>query len=423
MASSTSSAQKATSTLAARRDASPEDQRRSTSPSKSESTQNELSKKVEWSGLESPSPSLWSSEPQTAQAEAQSDQEKGSDSSQHPQISHSQAQSSFHQWSNLPLPLTFQPRPQSELNGVIGRSFTDPIPVQNENQERGKQIDPVGPNPYSPNSSNQIQGNVNRNESKKPSPAPGSVNPLPFTNYQRDTWVSAPYSAGDLDRKKNAASIGGGIHQSHYNPMNYNSTSNLYSNGRLNPSSQFQGSFNHQNSLPNLQANASFNPPQPIHSFNSTPNLNNRFNTSGNPELFSPSSDRSPQAGNFVNGTPNWSQSNLSQGNGHTSQQSHIFQPVLSNPSNQAPVSASGSSAPNVNNSTNALATALQLSAIGVGIGPGVNPSLAEGRSSNGRDRPSIINTGNAGPMVVQPGDWVCSSCGFVVSSFSFRVR
>lgn len=68
------------------------------------------------------------------------------------------------------------------------------------------------------------------------------------------------------------------------------------------------------------------------------------------------------------------------------------------------------------NNSREALATALQLSAIGVGIGPGVNPSLGDPRDGRSNERPPIVNTGNAGPMCIQPGDWVCSSCGFVVS-------
>lgn len=38
---------------------------------------------------------------------------------------------------------------------------------------------------------------------------------------------------------------------------------------------------------------------------------------------------------------------------------------------------------------------------------------------------PPIVNTGNSGPMCVQPGDWICTSCGFVVSTmpYSFRLR
>lgn len=53
-------------------------------------------------------------------------------------------------------------------------------------------------------------------------------------------------------------------------------------------------------------------------------------------------------------------------------------------------------------------------------IGPGINPKVASSRNGNpGRSRtttsePPIVNTGNSGPMCVQPGDWICTSCGFV---------
>ncbi|KAK0532020.1 hypothetical protein OC834_002743 [Tilletia horrida] len=104
-------------------------------------------------------------------------------------------------------------------------------------------------------------------------------------------------------------------------------------------------------------------------------------------------------------------------------------------------------------------ATAARLATLGIGIGPGVNPNVgggaaaggagggggggsggagpsggpggpggdiaggdrrksAQGHSQNAQDggsnNPPIVNTGNSGPMCVQPGDWVCSSCGFV---------
>ncbi|KAK0545445.1 hypothetical protein OC846_003998 [Tilletia horrida] len=74
-------------------------------------------------------------------------------------------------------------------------------------------------------------------------------------------------------------------------------------------------------------------------------------------------------------------------------------------------------------------ATAARLAGLGIGIGPGVNPHSdgtagadrqktgQQGVASSTNDvnsNPPIVNTGNSGPMCVQPGDWVCSSCGFV---------
>ncbi|KAE8233162.1 hypothetical protein CF326_g1804 [Tilletia indica] len=76
-------------------------------------------------------------------------------------------------------------------------------------------------------------------------------------------------------------------------------------------------------------------------------------------------------------------------------------------------------------------ATAARLANLGIGIGPGVNPNVggpdqpSERRKSAvgtnaasppdaASSNPPIVNTGNSGPMCVQPGDWVCSSCGFV---------
>lgn len=70
------------------------------------------------------------------------------------------------------------------------------------------------------------------------------------------------------------------------------------------------------------------------------------------------------------------------------------------------------------------VAAAYKLSQWGIGIGPGINPKVASSRNGNhGRGRstasePPIVNTGNSGPMCVQPGDWICTSCGFVVSTF-----
>ncbi|KAJ1019973.1 hypothetical protein NDA16_004254 [Ustilago loliicola] len=66
------------------------------------------------------------------------------------------------------------------------------------------------------------------------------------------------------------------------------------------------------------------------------------------------------------------------------------------------------------------VAAAYKLSQWGIGIGPGINPKVASSRNgSQGRGRsttsePPIVNTGNSGPMCVQPGDWICTSCGFV---------
>lgn len=76
------------------------------------------------------------------------------------------------------------------------------------------------------------------------------------------------------------------------------------------------------------------------------------------------------------------------------------------------------------------LAAAFQLHQMGVGIGPGVNPAISsaspcqgqargsesKGSSSIDQNNPPIVNTGNSGPMCVQPGDWFCGQCGFVVS-------
>lgn len=57
-----------------------------------------------------------------------------------------------------------------------------------------------------------------------------------------------------------------------------------------------------------------------------------------------------------------------------------------------------------------------QLASLGVGMGPGVNPNMCSnsGISASSINNPPIVNTGNNGPMCVQPGDWVCSTCGFV---------
>ncbi|TKY86006.1 hypothetical protein EX895_004831 [Sporisorium graminicola] len=66
------------------------------------------------------------------------------------------------------------------------------------------------------------------------------------------------------------------------------------------------------------------------------------------------------------------------------------------------------------------LAAAYKLHQWGIGIGPGINPKVVSSRNgTNGRGRstgsePPIINTGNSGPMCVQAGDWICTSCGFV---------
>ncbi|CAO1615801.1 unnamed protein product [Parajaminaea phylloscopi] len=68
-----------------------------------------------------------------------------------------------------------------------------------------------------------------------------------------------------------------------------------------------------------------------------------------------------------------------------------------------------------------ALSTALHLASFGIGVGPGVNPDVAAMRNSSGPNRlfssasnPPIVNTGNLGPMCMQPGDWVCTVCSFV---------
>nr|QBH67462.1 hypothetical protein UE_1396 [Ustilago esculenta] len=66
------------------------------------------------------------------------------------------------------------------------------------------------------------------------------------------------------------------------------------------------------------------------------------------------------------------------------------------------------------------VAAAYKLSQWGIGIGPGINPKVASnhngtpGRSRSTASEPPIVNTGNSGPMCVQPGDWICTSCGFV---------
>ncbi|KAN0065403.1 hypothetical protein ACQY0O_001239 [Thecaphora frezii] len=65
------------------------------------------------------------------------------------------------------------------------------------------------------------------------------------------------------------------------------------------------------------------------------------------------------------------------------------------------------------------LAVAAKLNQFGIGIGPGVNPSVVAGAAdggsgSSGSNNPPIVNTGNSGPMCVQPGDWICGTCGFV---------
>nr|QBH67573.1 RNA-binding protein [Ustilago esculenta] len=68
------------------------------------------------------------------------------------------------------------------------------------------------------------------------------------------------------------------------------------------------------------------------------------------------------------------------------------------------------------------VAAAYKLSQWGIGIGPGINPKVASnhngtpGRSRSTASEPPIVNTGNSGPMCVQPGDWICTSCGFVNS-------
>ncbi|CAD6942433.1 unnamed protein product [Tilletia caries] len=76
-------------------------------------------------------------------------------------------------------------------------------------------------------------------------------------------------------------------------------------------------------------------------------------------------------------------------------------------------------------------ATAARLANLGIGIGPGVNPNVGgpdpvsekrkatagnneDASADGGSSNPPIVNTGNSGPMCVQPGDWVCSGCGFV---------
>jgi hypothetical protein len=68
-----------------------------------------------------------------------------------------------------------------------------------------------------------------------------------------------------------------------------------------------------------------------------------------------------------------------------------------------------------------ALTAAGQLATMGIGYGPGINPNIAQLNCDGhggitAANNPPIVNTGNNGPMFIQPGDWVCSSCGFVVS-------
>ncbi|PWY98847.1 hypothetical protein BCV70DRAFT_29417 [Testicularia cyperi] len=66
------------------------------------------------------------------------------------------------------------------------------------------------------------------------------------------------------------------------------------------------------------------------------------------------------------------------------------------------------------------VAAAFTLSQWGIGIGPGVNPKMVPshvgftGRARSSSNEPPIVNTGNSGPMCVQSGDWICTSCGFV---------
>ncbi|PWN46875.1 hypothetical protein IE53DRAFT_286429 [Violaceomyces palustris] len=67
------------------------------------------------------------------------------------------------------------------------------------------------------------------------------------------------------------------------------------------------------------------------------------------------------------------------------------------------------------------LAAAVQLSRLGVGIGNGINPNVLSaendplgGGSGLSGNQPPIVNTGNSGPMCVQPGDWICGQCAFV---------
>ncbi|PWN45524.1 hypothetical protein IE81DRAFT_194087 [Ceraceosorus guamensis] len=69
-------------------------------------------------------------------------------------------------------------------------------------------------------------------------------------------------------------------------------------------------------------------------------------------------------------------------------------------------------------NPSTSFATAARLASMGVRVGPGVNPHVRQDdQSQNGTSsQPPIVNTGNLGPMCVQPGDWVCSTCAFVVS-------
>ncbi|PWN34030.1 uncharacterized protein FA14DRAFT_173751 [Meira miltonrushii] len=66
------------------------------------------------------------------------------------------------------------------------------------------------------------------------------------------------------------------------------------------------------------------------------------------------------------------------------------------------------------------MASAVKLASMGVQFGPGINPNISNPSSGAGngngtmQNNPPIVNTGNNGPMCVQPGDWVCSKCGFV---------
>ncbi len=60
-------------------------------------------------------------------------------------------------------------------------------------------------------------------------------------------------------------------------------------------------------------------------------------------------------------------------------------------------------------------------------MGAGINPTVknADVADAN-KENPPIVNTGNSGPMCVQPGDWICIDCGFIVSSIPlalFRPR
>lgn len=66
------------------------------------------------------------------------------------------------------------------------------------------------------------------------------------------------------------------------------------------------------------------------------------------------------------------------------------------------------------------MASVVKLASMGVQFGPGINPNISNpsNGTANGngtiQNNPPIVNTGNNGPMCVQPGDWVCSKCSFV---------